>query len=281
METASPPLPCKRRWLTFSLRSLMILLTLCCLVVGGKLKYDWYQKKWLVGIWVAPIVKETRERKEDEGRASRGYQPPAAPARIRAEDEVRFLEFGILELDTPEERFSALQILVDSRRDASLPIVRDLIPKCRYPDTQAMLLHLLSLARSPDDIPRIEPFLQSRHAEVRGAAAESIGFIHEPTYGFAHGPFYWGSAVHLDTQPVIDASFLVNRDEPFSRVEIDYEAIERDRQSKIPMRVRQPLESMMLQGRTQEERTAAARALVTWPPEEYSLRLAEWGVWID
>ena len=37
----------------------------------------------------------------------------------------------------------------------------------------------------------------------------------------------------------------------------------------------------MLQAAGAEEREAAARALVCWPPEGYGLRVAEWGVWID
>jgi len=37
----------------------------------------------------------------------------------------------------------------------------------------------------------------------------------------------------------------------------------------------------MLHGESEEERTAAARALVAWPPGKYKLRYAEWGVWID
>jgi hypothetical protein len=38
---------------------------------------------------------------------------------------------------------------------------------------------------------------------------------------------------------------------------------------------------MMTDAGTSAEREAAARTLVTWPPDHYRLRLAEWGVWID
>ena len=38
---------------------------------------------------------------------------------------------------------------------------------------------------------------------------------------------------------------------------------------------------MMTDGETPAEREAAARALLTWPPKSYKLRLAEWGVWIS
>jgi hypothetical protein len=40
-------------------------------------------------------------------------------------------------------------------------------------------------------------------------------------------------------------------------------------------------ENAMLNGATSEEREAAARALVAWPPESFHLRVAEWGLWLE
>lgn len=273
---AAPLTQRRRNWLTFSLRSLMILVTLCCLAVGGKLKYDWHRKKGLVAEWVAPLAKEARNPTHTVDLKRTIPNPQDAPGKVNAKDEVDLLKFGILELDTSEERFAALKILVNSRQLESLPILRGLISKSRHPEMQAMLLHLVSLAQDPNDIPRIAEFLKSQNAGLRGAAAESIGFIHEPTYGF---PIDWGGASHvfLNTAPAIDASRLFNE----GGGQFVNAAEEQVRQKKIPPGTREPLERMMLHGPTQEERTAAARALVAWPPTEYKLRLAEWGVWID
>jgi hypothetical protein len=56
--TAVTVAPSRRaRWLRFSLRTLLIVVTLLCVGIAGKLKYDWYCKKWLVAEWVAPLVK--------------------------------------------------------------------------------------------------------------------------------------------------------------------------------------------------------------------------------
>ena len=108
-EQAAETVPRKKRWswLRFSLRSLMILLTLSCVFLGGKLKYDRYKKKWLVAEWVAPLVKEAKEPTGQVNRRARAANLPAAPKGVKFKDEVEFLTFGILELDTPEERFSA------------------------------------------------------------------------------------------------------------------------------------------------------------------------------
>ncbi|MFN0021641.1 MAG: HEAT repeat domain-containing protein [Pirellulaceae bacterium] len=261
----------QRRWLTFSLRSLMLLLTLVAIGLGVKLKYDWYRKKWLAGEWIAPLVNTADGVLTTIG---------PAPSGVRAEDEIALLQFGILELDTPEQRFAALKILVETRQEESLPALRELIPKSRHPEMQAMLLHLVSLARDPKDIKLLEPWLTSRQAEVRGAAAESLGYIHQPSYGFAHGWQLRGSEVLLNTNPPVDASSLVNA-VPLDPPDVEPQLINQKRQEEIPAGLRDRLEALMLRGESQEERTAAARALVAWPPVKYKLRLAEWGVWID
>jgi hypothetical protein len=52
-------------------------------------------------------------------------------------------------------------------------------------------------------------------------------------------------------------------------------------QVELSPEVQGKLLAMMIGGATDEEREAAARAIVAWPPKNYHLRLAEWGVWID
>jgi len=50
---------------------------------------------------------------------------------------------------------------------------------------------------------------------------------------------------------------------------------------EVPQDLRVKLETMMLSGESAGERAAAARALLTWPPADYRLRVAEWGVWLN
>jgi hypothetical protein len=203
---------------------------------------------------------------------------------VKADEELDLLKFGILELDTPVERFAALKILVDSRKRESLDAIRDLIPRSRHPEMQAMLLHMVALPRDPRDIPLLERMLASKDAEVRGAAAESLGFLHAPTYPLTPGITWSPSNVLLATTPPIDVSELANEPDidpldPFSPS--DPEEIRRQREQRLSWDVRDEIEAVMLQGKSREEREAAARGLVTWPPATCRLRLAEWGVWID
>lgn len=277
-ENPASTAPVRRSsWLRFSLRTLMIVVTLVCVGIAGKLKYDWYRQKSLVAQWVSPIAFPADKAQRD------GYGDldiPAKPAGVEADEEAELLRLGILELDTPQERYSALAILIDSRPGDAVPILRRIVGQCRHPEEQAMLLHVISLLRDPEDIARIEPFLDSKSPLVRAAAAESLGYIHQPSYAFAHGFQFWGSRARLNTTPPVNVSSLISTGRPFAE-DVDFEALEEARRQRIPATLRDRLEEMMLEGETTEERTAAARALVAWPPEKYELRLAEWGVWID
>ena len=54
--TSETPARKRGNWLRFSLRSLFVLVTLSCLLVGGKLQYDWYRKRSLIARWVEPLA---------------------------------------------------------------------------------------------------------------------------------------------------------------------------------------------------------------------------------
>ena len=127
----------------------------------------------------------------------------------------------------------------------------------------------MCLSRKPSVLPRLEKYLDDEDPLVRAAAAESLGFIFRPSFAIPIGDEYgFVMSPRLNTTPPIDISGFGQQSAWSTPVE-------------GPDSLRQRLETMMLQGPTSPERTAAARALVSWPPPSYSLRIAEWGVWID
>jgi len=270
----------RRNWFSFSLRSLLILTTLICLGIGLKQQYEWRRKRALIHEWIAPLVHQARAANGDVLR----YQHPDAvrsrPVGLAPEDEIAVLMFGILESETSEERFASLQVLVESRREDAFAVLRDLLPRSqRHPELQAVLLHLLALARDPDDLAHIEPYLEGPLPEIRAAAAESIGFLRAPAYG-GDDAYLWELEARMNTLPPVPLGPLYADDYSSQRTAINQAAL-RQTKDKWPLSVRERLEKMMLRGPTELERTAAARALVTWPPDYYTLRVAEWGVWID
>lgn len=273
-----------RRWLRFSLRTLLIVTTLVCVGIVAKQKYDWYWRQQLIHPWIAPLVELARAADGDV-RCYPDFDPPrlTPPAGLPAEEQITLLRWGILELETPEERLAALKILVESHGEEALPVLRELIPECRHGELQATLLHVLAFARDPEDLPLMEKWLESPSAAVRAAAADSIGFVHEPAYGFSDAFGRWGGRCRLNTIPPIDFSMvdtqllsksLIRGLRPRGGAPVPSE-------KEMPAELRGLVETMMLSGETEEERTAAARALVGWPPESYKLRVAEWGVWLD
>jgi hypothetical protein len=282
-EATKPTPRSPRRWLRFSLRTLLIVMTLVCVGIVAKQQYDWHRRQQLIHRWIAPLVDLAHAADGDITRYPDDPPQLTPPAGLPAEEQIPLLRWGILELETPEERLAALKILVESHGEESLPVVRGLISECRHGELQATLLHLLSLERNHDDLPLFEKLLDSPSPVVRGAAAESIGYVKQPAYEMQQFARQFTSQLRLGTIPPIDVSFVS---------ESPLRNLIRSGQGKgkqapaltsetVPARLREALEARMLGGKTLEERSAAARALVGWPPDKYTLRIAEWGVWID
>jgi hypothetical protein len=247
-------------------------MTLVCVGIVVKQKYDWNRRQQLIHAWIGPLVELARAADGDITRYPDDPPQLTPPAGLPAEEQIPLLRWAILELETPEERLAALKILVESSGEASLPVIRELIPPCRHSELQATLLHLLSLARDPDDLPLFEKWLDGSSPMVRGAAAESIGMAHQPSYGI--GSWHrWKSQMRSNTNPPIDLTA--------GRSTLTSWPFVAQNSGMVPQGLRDRLEGMMLQGATAEDRAGAARALLGWPPEQYSLRVAEVGVWFD
>jgi len=273
----SPPVRKPRRsWFSFSLRSLLVVTTLICVGIAIKQQYDWRRKRELIHKWIAPLVEAARAANGDVRKHQDPERGATKPAEITPEEELAVLTFGILESETSEERLAALEVLIESFPDAAFAVIREVLPKSpRDPELQALLLRLLALCAYPDDVPRIALYLDDPAAELRAAAAEAISLIHEPGFVTGGRPFGLEGYARSKTLPPIQLWRLGPAPGPIR------EASRYNLSDDVFIRARERIESMMLDGPTELERTAAARALVTWPPESYSLRVAEWGVWLD
>lgn len=136
----------------------------------------------------------------------------------------------------------------------------DALPYQRDPQIRAALIHLLAVYRDFAHLDVLVPLLDDKNQLVRAAAIDAIAYIREPAFTQDTGILLGGA--HLNTTPPI----------PFNTIAGGGNVV-------IPRELRQRFEQSMLHAPTLEEREAAARALLTWPPQGYSLRLAEWGVW--
>jgi hypothetical protein len=190
-----------------------------------------------------------------------------------------------------DERHTAAGIIVETRVARGLPLLREAYVHETDPDVRAALLTLIALYRDAGTADLLAAALDDRAPAVRTAAADALGILHAPAFPIPFGsdPF-WSSGtaryqpfLHGRPSPVVYLSELVDRSIDPARTRPSRTSADRLRDTPIalPDSLRQKIERMMLAGQTQGEREAAARALLRWPPPDYSLRVAEWGVWID
>jgi hypothetical protein len=178
---------------------------------------------------------------------------------------------AILHLRLPKQRMAGLSILVETRKGEVFPILRGLLAKSTHPEITAALVHLICLQRNAADVPEFVRLLDHRDEAVRAAAADALGYVHLQTYLQPREEFWRDqhqSWLNVEPPIYIGPLLSVAGDQPREAMVLDPQ-------------VRVRLEQMMLAGTSDIERTAAASALVSWPPENGPFRFAEWGVWID
>lgn len=220
-----------------------------------------------------------------------GYDPRHDPRRhspvklspAEAEAALRNL---IVDLPTSEERLTALAMLTDGAGHAALP---SFVHAAKTESDESLLaweLRLIGLCRDPQTADLLISYLKDPRPIVRAAAADAIGILRHPSYSIYVPDGFWiCEPLAMDTQPPIYVGGLASPGPSENFRTFNGGRREHDLISDSPMAVdpsvRKTLEEIMLGGATQDEREAAARTLVDWPPDHYKLRLAEWGVWIS
>ena len=116
------PAPRPRRFLRFSLRTLLIVMTLICVGIVTWQQWDWQRKRQLIHSWIAPIVARAEAAAGDVLRYDDSPVTLVAPEGLTDKELIAILRFGTLHLDKPVERMAALKILVEMHGFDSLPI---------------------------------------------------------------------------------------------------------------------------------------------------------------
>jgi hypothetical protein len=185
---------------------------------------------------------------------------------------------------TAPQRQAALKILIESSGKAALPALLRAAGRENNPQLLATELRLIGLIRDPSTADFLIARLQDSRSEVRAAAADAVGILRHPSYSIALPGGFWIAppTALLAPSPINLANLLSPAHENPSAWQSDaqHELLD-DPPIAVDAAVRPILQRMMLQGASASEREAAARALVIWPPANYQLRVAEWGVWID
>jgi hypothetical protein len=178
-------------------------------------------------------------------------------------------------------------LVLHAGRDV-LNMLRPAFDAERDPRLRLTTLHVLSLFRDPQLEPLFTSLLSDPDPAIRAGAADAIGILRKPTHAIEVPRDFWvipplsvAATIPIDVRDIVDASPLI----PVGQTNVggrqeEYDAA-REPLIAVNHGLRDSLEQMMLHAKTRDEREAAARSLVNWPPDDYRLRVAEWGVWIQ
>jgi hypothetical protein len=251
-----------------------VIVSACCLVFG------WQQR--IGRRWMARVPTSTPP--------SRPYYSDWAwrvpPVVLSQEHARQVLAAYVVELPSPKERMSTLKLLVESAGRAALPALVRGAEREQDPSLLIWELRLIGLSRDPSTANLLISHLQDARPAVRAAAADAIGILHQPSYSVSVPEGFWVvEPISLDSIPAVNVGGVVSKVSSPDRLSWNGGFEEHDlldeRAIAVDPSVRLTLQKLMTEGSTLEEREAAARALVAWPPDKFQLRVAEWGVWLS
>ncbi len=273
----------KLRWYQYRLRTLLLLALLCAIALKAGLEWQRRRRMEIARNWARACLDQEYP---DCGRMDRDKPWPPLPACPASLDETLrpiILKMAVTQLESPRERIAGLRVLLESSPATALAMLREGLRDERDPQVKAVELRLVGLYRNATSADMVFQHLDDADARVRAAAADALGLIHCPAYPIFPFRFFtnddaFASDPPIDLRPLLECVMDQGKSPPDSRNIDDclpMNVIE------LPAAMRAALETMMLDGPSSEERMAAARALLAWPPADYRLRVAEWGVWIN
>jgi hypothetical protein len=193
---------------------------------------------------------------------------------LSSEQEVTALSAAARRMPTPPQRLTAVQMLVSHHPGSIAKAMPKIVPGETDAAVCATELHVMAVTRDDRASELFEQMLADSRPQVRAAAADGLAVR-------------YSSAFQLDdyVKDIRSRSWSTPPADPhlIGDLPINLGALA----AAIPppvaatARQREALEEMMLSGKCSEEREAAARAMVSCPPDGYRLRVAEWGVWIS
>ena len=301
---------------SFSLKALLLLVTLVALGIIGKQQWDKYQNRKMLVDWI---------RQCEIGLPSPNIGLPSPKPNIQSviahvqcpntslskEQVLAVLVDGAMNLKDSYHRLYCVKLLAEQYpNDAKEPFIWIALHS-RNEKVQAATINLISLCRDTNALSRLEPLLKKNIPDsTRAAILDCIGFTRFPAYQFetSHPP--WSSIIDvshhsamLNTKPriLIRDFFTANAPVQEAKTAVPKKPVIDDKppqdytqffyfdgqkypllkDEQFPERYQPLLRTQMLSSKSPEVRQAAARGLLHWPHDSYRLRIAEWGVWIN
>lgn len=266
-------------WKSFSIRSLLLLTTLaCCFVAWRVHRYE----RGTVNEWIDAVLQDVEANPQAYNSWGKLAIIPC-PRELSSSSKIRLLMKAIHWLPTSERRNCALKIIAEQFPAETHDLCLEI---CRTTDDDSLRRNAILIAglfRMERDIERFERYLDDPNPEIRSAAIDAICIIHKPSFPLPAGIDNIAGQVVLQSVPPISLVSIrtllsdVDAGQPVTN-QFDWKE-KQDRH--ITPKLKNKIENLWLVDSDSEVRSAAARFVRNWVPEEYRLRVAEWGVWIN
>ena len=292
---------------SFSLKALLLLVTLVALGIIGKQQWDKYQNRKMLVDWIRQFELSFPNPNESSPTANVGCPNTS----FSKEQVLAVLMDGALNLREEFQRLYCVKLLAEQYPDDARESLVRIALHSRDVEVQCAAINLVGFCRDANAVARLEPLLRKDVPEkTKVAILDCIGFTRFPAYEVgSFEPSHWtsiftaGKIAMLNTNPRILPGELfkahlpdtaesnsfnqkpvsggVQLDENTQFVHVAGDLLPLCKDEKFPSHFGTLLTDKMLRSDSSKIRHAAARGLLLWPHDNYQLRIAEWGVWIN
>lgn len=283
MKPNSKTSDARKSWRSFSLKTLLIGVTVCAAI------FAWRQYQYEYGTindWVDVILADAKVNPlvDDSWTDWQAILTPC-PRDMPDRQLIPLLMKSTKWLPTDERRTCVLKILAEQFPDRAHELFIKIASETEHDDLKRNAILLASLYRLESDVEQFRQYLDDENPNIRSAAIDAIGIIHDPSFPMPAGFDNIWQSINFNSQPritlhpingVLYPSIANNPIGPptqLSWVDSEIRPIE-------PV-VEHRILKLMTSDPDANVRAAAARAMLKWTPKDYHLRVAEWGVWIN
>lgn len=273
------------RWQSFSLKTLIILVTGCAIFFA----YWRYQyERGTVNEWIDLVLVDVDEQDLTQlGIFGLSLESTSCPRDITSDEQLRLLMKSTRWLTEPERRRCALKIIVEQFPDRAHESCIELLSKEKENGSlKRDLILLVSLFQNKDARDLLVKFLDDESPEIQAATIDAISVQYGATYPVPAGfDSTWRHSYLVGKPPI----FLepIRRwigAKPGEQVPVFRRHIRTwdvPKLEKLTSEISGRFRTMMVSSDSaQVVREAASRAMKGRHPDNYRLRVAEWGVWI-
>lgn len=264
-----------RVWRRFSLMSLLVFMTIVAVF------FVWRQdriERQVIDQWIDAVLADAESELQFPDYFRRSTGTIQCPGDLSESQQISFLFNSLNRQPTAKRRNTILKILAEYFPSRAHDVLVKIATTTKHPTTKRNAILLAALYRVESDVNEFEALIAHDDPMVRSAAIDAIGIIYNPAFRIPIGKFHGWTV--LSCEPEIDLRFIKDHVSQSHRSWINEFQWASVSDHPVPIPIQENILTRMLTDEHESVRSAAARVLKNHPPEDYQLRIAEWGVWI-